>query len=320
MLTLPMAGILKKEFVNVEIFFLGKSYTKPIIQASSHIDFFLDYSEIEKLSLEKQVETFQKINADVIIHVFPNRKIAKITKQAKIPIRIGTGRRSFHWFTCNKKLYYSRKKSNLHEAQLNIKLLSALKIRTNYSLDEISDLYGMNKIKTLSNQFADMIDKNKMNLILHPKSKGSAREWGLDNFSTLIQILPKEKFNLFITGTESEGDQMKDFLEKYKNRVIDLTGKLSLTELIQFINQADGLLAASTGPLHIAASLNKIALGIFAPMRPIHPGRWQPIGKKADVFVLNKKCNKCKKTQDCECIREINPYHIKEKLSAIVPI
>ena len=51
-------------------------------------------------------------------------------------------------------------------------------------------------------------------------------------------------------------------LLKNKN-IIDLTGKLSLQQYISFINAANGLVAASTGPLHIAAALNKKAIGLF---------------------------------------------------------
>ena len=61
--------------------------------------------------------------------------------------------------------------------------------------------------------------------------------------------------------------------------------------------------AAAEGP--IASALGKKAIGLFAPMRPIHPGRWKPIGVKANYLVLNKDCSDCRKTMNCHCIREI---------------
>jgi heptosyltransferase-3 len=66
--------------------------------------------------------------------------------------------------------------------------------------------------------------------------------------------------------------------------VINLTGKLSLQQFIAFINHCDVLIAASTGPLHIASALGKKAIGLFAPMRPIHPGRWKPIGVNKPII------------------------------------
>lgn len=317
-LTLPLCGILKNNFPNCEIYFLGKNYVKDIVESSIFVNEFISYDQFLNNSKQEQIATFKKLNADVIIHVFPNKKIAKVAKIAKIPLRIGTSHRLFHLFSCNRKVKFSRRKSDLHEAQLNTKLLHPLNINKAFPLDELSKLYGLKNIKPLKKELSILIEKNKFNLILHPKSKGSAREWGLENFERLINILPKENYKIFITGTKEEGKLMKGFLEKNKDKITDLTGKMSLSDLISFINSVDALIAASTGPLHIAAALGKHALGIYAPMKPIHPGRWKPLGTHATVFVVDKECNKCKKGGVCECIMEISPLQIAQKLKSFM--
>ncbi len=312
-LTLPMAGILKREFPDSTIIFIGKNYTKPIIDACEHIDEFIDWDEISvRMEGGKWRIDDMLLKADIILHVFPVKAIQKLAKKAKIPMRISTSHRYYSWLYCNKLIHYSRKKSNLHEAQLNLKLLKPLGITGEYPLSEISCLYGLTKIPTSTN--IPQPDPKRLNLILHPKSKGSAREWGLDNFSKLIDLLPEDKFRIFVTGTKEEGELMKDFLVRYQNRVNDMTGKLSLVELLSFINTCDELVAASTGPLHIAAALGKRAIGIYAPMRPIFPERWAPLGKNATYLVLDKKCADCRKTGNCECIRAIRPEEIASKL------
>ena len=312
-LTLPICGILKNKFPEVEIYFLGKNYVKAIVETSVHVDSFVSYDEILALTDDEQVNKIKELNADVLIHVFPNKKIARIAKRAKIPVRIGTSHRLYHLFTCNKKVTFSRKKSNLHEAQLNTKLLKPLGIIKDYSLDELPDYYGLEKIPVLKPELSKLIKADKFNLILHPKSKGSAREWGVENFDKLINLLAKSDFNIFITGTEHEGELIRPLIEKNKSLITDLTGKMSLTDLVAFISKSDGLLAASTGPLHIAAALGINAIGIYAPMIPIHPGRWAPIGKHAHYLVINKKCEKCRKGGACDCIMEIRPEDIAAK-------
>jgi heptosyltransferase III len=260
-------------------------------------------------------EVKEKLSSDAIIHVFPDKEICKLAKKAGIPQRISTSHRIYSWLYCNKLVHYSRKKSNLHEAQLNMKLLEPLGISKEYSLAEIGNLYGLTQIGEILNPASSIQHPGSVcRLILHPKSKGSAREWGLDNYSKLIGMLPDDKFKIFITGTKEEGWQMQDFLAHHKNRITDMTGKLSLEELITFINDCDGLVAASTGPLHIAAALGKRAIGLYAPMRPIFPKRWAPIGKNADYLVLDKECTRCRKTMDCECIRNIPPEAVAEQI------
>lgn len=312
-LTLPMAGILKQEFPDSTIIFLGKKYTKPIIDACEYIDEFIDWDEIKmRIESGKWRMDSEILKADIILHVFPVKQIQKLAKKTKIPLRIGTSHRVYSWLYCNKLVHYSRKKSNFHEAQLNLKLLKPLGINREYTVSEISDLYGLTKIPPSNNILPP--DPNRFDLILHPKSKGSAREWGLDNFSKLIGLLPEDKFRISVTGTKEEGELMKDFLFQHRNRINDMTGKLSLAELLSFINVCDGLVAASTGPLHIAAALGKRVIGIYAPMRPIFPERWAPLGRNATFLVLDKKCDDCRKTGNCACIRAITPEEVVSKL------
>lgn len=244
-LTLPMAGILKSYFPNVRITFLAQKYTEPVIRCSSDVDKVLCWDEIKN---ENDVVTlFKKLDADVIIHVFPNKEIASVAKKAKIKYRIATARRWYNLIYCNKLLNYTRKNSDLHEAQLNLKMLKPLGIEELPSLEELANFYHV-KSKELLN-YPDvfrLIESKKFNLIIHPCSKGSAREWGFDNFNRLIELLPEEKFSIFISGTADDKKRFSDKLNINKNNVYDISGKLNLNEFIAFIDQCDALLAAST--------------------------------------------------------------------------
>ena len=315
-LTLPLAGVLKNHFPGCQIIFLGKAYTQTVIETCSNVDLFLDWDEISDIKdPESGIDALKRLNADVIVHVFPVKAICRLAKKAGIPLRISTSHRWFSWLYCNQLIHFSRKKSDLHEAQLNLKLLEPLGIKEEIPVTRIPDFYGLTRIGNNLPQFiSTMISSDHFNLILHPKSKGSAREWGVDNFSRMIELLPQDKFKIFITGTKEEGDRMKDFISGHKDRIIDLTGKLTLSEFLVFINMCDGMVAASTGPLHIAAALGKRAIGLYAPMRPIFPQRWAPLGKNADYLVLEKSCEKCRHTNDCECIRNIQPEEVVKKL------
>ncbi|MDR0603873.1 MAG: glycosyltransferase family 9 protein [Bacteroidales bacterium] len=313
-LTLPMAGILKQKYPDCYIYFLGQKYTQTVVACSKYVDAFLDWTEIKKLPFKEQLQFFKRLSADEIIHVYPVKEIAKLSKAAKIPIRTATQNRLYHWLYCNKLIKLSRRNSILHEAQLNVKLLSDIQ-PTDINLDSISSFYGLQVAQPLGKDLQKYIIPHKVNLILHPKSKGSAREWGLENYANLIASLPKEKYNILLTGTEEEGLLYREILVFPYPYVHDLSGKLSLQELICLINAVDALVACSTGPLHISAALNKLTIGIYPPIRPMHPGRWAPLGKNTHVLALDKKCNICRKTLDCQCIRSITPQQVINILS-----
>jgi heptosyltransferase-3 len=310
-LTLPVAGVLRQLYPGAKIIFLGRSYTEDLIRACVFVDEFLNWDELQKLSPDEAVKKMADTGADTIIHVLPRPEIARMAKQAGIKQRIGTTNRLYHWWYCNKLVWLSRKNSPYHEAQLNLQLLRPLGAEKLYSLQEIGHYYGLRRLTPLPQEIAALPDPGKFNLILHPKSRGHGREWGLDYYIQLIDLLPKDRFKIFITGTSAEGHLLEPLLQACPT-VTDITGRLSLAEFITFISRADGLLASGTGPLHMAAALGIHAIGIFPPLRPIHPGRWAPIGPRASALVKDIDCTACKKTMDCTCIREILPTQVKD--------
>ena len=312
-LTLPLAGALKEKFPDSKIIFLGRTYTQPVIRLSRNVDEFINWDDLKMLNPAEMAARLKSFSADAILHVFPSQQIASAARRAKIPQRIGTSHRLFHWWTCNHLIDFSRKNSELHEAQLNFKLLEPLGITDIPSLKKIPALYGL-KIPESKINFNSLLQSEKFNLILHPRSSGSAREWGLENFSQLIDLLPEKEFQIFVTGTTADAGSMEKFLPKHSSRIKNICGKFSLEEFIQFIQTADGLIAASTGPLHLAAASGKPALGIYPPMKPIHPGRWAPLGEQAAYLVKNKTCSECKNGSSCRCMVEITP----EQVAAVV--
>lgn len=309
-LTLPVAKVLKDHFPTIKIALLGREYTRQVAEACVHIDQFIEYREF----LQHPVKIAGEL-PQCIVHVLPERQVATRAKKLRIPLRIGTTNRLYHWKTCNRLVRLSRKNSPLHEAQLNLRLLEPLGIAQNFQLEEIGQWYGLEPLPVLPEHVAALVQKDRYNLILHPRSRGSAREWGLPNFIQLIHSLDPQVYRIFISGTKEEQKSLSALFEAVGNQVTDLTGRLTLTELISFIAHCDGLVACSTGPLHLAAALGKDALGIYAPLHSIHPGRWKPVGPKAQVFVVNRACADCKGMKaPCHCIEEVSWRSILDEL------
>ncbi len=316
MLTLPLAGMLKQLFPQSRLLFLGRNYTRDIIACCQHVQEFISYDDLCLLTEKEKIEFLKNLHIDVVLHVFPQRELAQLFKKAGVPHRIGTTNRLYHWLNCTYKVALSRKNSSLHEAQLNLKLLEPLGFSSLLPLKEIPHYYGFTAQFPLAPEHKALLDPHKHRLILHPKSKGSGKEWGLNNFSELIRILPPEHYQVFISGTKEEGLLLKKLIQEHP-QVTDLTGKLSLSQFITFISHCHGLIAASTGPLHLAAALGIKALGLFSPRKPMHPGRWQALGIKASYLVYDENCTGCKKTTTCNCIQNISASQVLKKYESI---
>jgi heptosyltransferase-3 len=286
MLTLPMCGWIKKHMPECTLIFLGRAYTRAIAEACEHIDEFMDWDSLKQESPGEQVEAFAAQEADCIIHVFPRKEIMWVAKRAGIALRIASGHRLHALTKCNKLVFFSRKNSDLHESQLNFKLLKPIGIPDSIEIADISKLYGMHGSSHLSTAMNELLERaqGRKRIVLHPLSKGSAVDWPLSHYQELVRLLSSADYAVFVTGTADEGRRIQEGGGLSGEHVYDTTGLFNLSELIVFIEQCDALIAASTGPLHIAAALGKHAIGLYSPKRPIHPGRWRPVGQHARVI------------------------------------
>ena len=307
-LTLPLAGYLKSIIPSLKITFIGKKYTQPIIANCAYVDHFLDREEVIK-----DPHLLAMARADTIIFVFPDKELAKVAKAVHIKRRVSTAHRWYNWLYCNHLVDFSRLRSTLHESQLNFKLLKPFKLNRDISMNELIPFYGLHDSEF---DFSSLIRNDKFNIIIHPKSKGHGREWGLENYFQLINQLPEAEFSVFITGLKEEEDFIKNELPQLlaMPRVTNMMGKLTLAELNSFISQADGLVASGTGVLHLASALGKFTVGLFPPIKPIHPGRWGPVGLNATYLVNDIDCNQCKGGTQCACMKAIAVKQVKQRL------
>ncbi|QNE40718.1 glycosyltransferase family 9 protein [Hymenobacter sp. NBH84] len=325
-LTLPVAGWLKQTFPECRVVLLGRTYTLPVADACPWVDAFLNFDELLTLSVAEQVQQLRQVQADLVVHVFPNKTIARLARLANIPVRIGTRNRWFHWLTCTKLVALSRRNSVLHEAQLNLHLLTPLGYFPDLPLSRVGEWVRLQPQVALPEPIQKSLRERRpgqLNVILHPRSRGSAREWGLPHFGELARLLHAAGHRVWVTGTAAEGAELADWLQEHQSYLAaDLTGQLSLPQLIAFIAAADGLVAGSTGPLHLAAALGRHALGLYPPIRPMHPSRWAPLGPHAGYMVFNRPdCSDCRsQPAACTCIKALLPMQALERVADWQPL
>jgi ADP-heptose:LPS heptosyltransferase len=299
-------------YPSCQIIVLARSYVEGAVKAHPAVDLFIDSQSLEKQPESESIKQLQSLKADIIIHAFPNKNIAFLAKKAGIPTRIGTARRWFHWLTCNKKTWFSRKQSSKHEANLNLQMLQVLGFNQPYEMTDLIQWAKLDSPPLLQGPAREWLSQDKFNVIIHPGTNGNTLEWPIESFKKLIELLPKDQFNILLTGSPAERDKFAELeLEGTQNTM----GQLSLSELISLIGQADGLIANSTGPLHLAAALGTHTLGLF----PSHPGkspnRWAPLGEKAE-FIAAPLCQACLTHKgNCSCMKAITPEHVAKVLN-----
>ena len=123
--------------------------------------------------------------------------------------------------------------------------------------------YFCNKILSFSDDrnyyadFSSFIKKRPIDepyFIINLGSSSATKNWPVERFSQLVTKLHKENKLCVLIGGESEISSSKKFLQLYSGRVKDMTGKTSLSEMIELIAFANFVLSNDTSTVHICAA------------------------------------------------------------------
>jgi ADP-heptose:LPS heptosyltransferase len=93
------------------------------------------------------------------------------------------------------------------------------------------------------------------------------------------------------TGTAIESQQLGLNRHSFPSDAINTMGQVNLDQLLALIGASDGLIASSTGPLHMAAAADVMCLGLYGPNAPEWSERWHPLGPKAHWITAQRLSN-----------------------------
>jgi heptosyltransferase III len=312
----PMAGAIRRQWPGSRLYFAGRPYVSALVQACEFFDGFIDSQAIVD-----DPAVLTRLEADVFLNPFPDDALARAAFAARVPIRVGNlFRRSAIY--CNRYVAYG---STLKSHVLGFYLLHprVLGVPTHALPSGHRELFGLTRVGALPESLGGLLDPRRFNLILHPKSGGSGREWPLQHFLELARSLAAmNAFKLFVTGSDTERALVESECPEllHGGLAVDLMGALPPVELLSLVNAADGLLASSTGPLHMAAALGRHALGIYAAGYGLDALAWGPVGPLARTLQPPGSCRpgvgNCPRSKGppCNCTRTLSPADVVSRL------
>lgn len=310
-LSLPLAGLVKKHFPECKVTFLVREYTNPLVEEHPSIDEIIILKEENgKVSLKENINKLKKKYFDVSIVVSPTFTTSLILFFSKIKKRIGTGYR-WYSFLFNKRVYEHRKYAEKHELEYNVNLLKEIGIEEKVLPSTVKFDFKINsldedKIISLLNRI-NITDDDKL-VIIHPGSGGSSVDLPTEKMIALTKMLSEvDDLKIIITGDSSEKELCDKFI--LKERIFNMAGKLNLSELKALLNQTDIFISNSTGPIHIAAALGKFIVGFYPKILACSPQRWGPFTDKKAIFSPFIDCNNCTREQ-CEKLDCMNSIDI----------
>jgi heptosyltransferase-2 len=152
---------------------------------------------------------------------------------------------------------------------------------------------------------------------------GGAKRWPIEHFAALIASLDQP---VLLLGSNKDVAICQVIRNKAlrKNphaQVTDLSGKTSLTEVIQIIASAKSMVSNDSGLMHVAAAFSIPQVAVFGSSDPRHT---PPLSDKAKVLWLGLACSPCFK-RECplegaaklRCLNAITPAEVAGALTEV---
>lgn len=226
------------------------------------------------------IEMINKKNYDFSISFFSTLNIAYKLWRTNIRKRYAPATKSAQFFY-NKKIIQKRSESKKAEYEYNLDLASFF----------LNDNKCKNKIENspyINLTTEEVTKSNSENIIyIHPFTGGSSKTLSSTDFITLCKELQSLSNCTFVIHCD-ENDYEK--CKKMESQAPELnintiTPTKDIKEMFININKCDLFIAGSTGPLHVAAALNKKTVGFYPTKKSSNILRWDTINN--DDFKLS---------------------------------
>jgi len=298
--TIPAIEIYKKHFPESNIYYVVEEKFREIAELIPGIHEVIVIPR--KMTLKEHLKFRKKIKnlgIGTVIDFHSGPKSALLTRISGAKTRIG-------YKTPNRNYAYTHKTprkfgdSPTHSVFNQAKLLEHLGINI-----ENIPYYPPIPIdeNTISRGIKKKLNENSNNkkIVIHIGAGNRFRDWGIENFSTLIKRLIKDKVTLFLVGSSEEEKKKGAYLkEQYGTNIHNLTGQLSIKDILFLISQSMVYLGVDSGPLHLASLTDTPLVALYGPNIPEICGPW----RKKDVTIIQLPLN-CRPCSQRKCIYDI---------------
>lgn len=148
-------------------------------------------------------------------------------------------------------------------------------------------------------------------VLLQPGARWPNKRWPVEFYSELQRRLARWRPDLrfAVLGGVEDRALGEAITAAGAERCIDLTGRLSLLEMAEWIRFSRLMVSNDTGPMHVAAAVGTPVVALFGPTTPRRTG---PYGQLENVLQLELSCVPCLRarcwhTPFMECLRALSP-------------
>ncbi len=155
-------------------------------------------------------------------------------------------------------------------------------------------------------------------IAINPGARWMNKRWPVEYFAELVKRLASQNplVRFVILGSKADQHLGEIISHSEPARCLDLTGKTSLMEMIEWVRLSEYIVTNDTGPMHVAAALNKPVAAIFGPTDPQRTGAYGQTKRSLRVQLPCSPCLKafCSYHRPLECLRAVTPDLVEREI------
>jgi ADP-heptose:LPS heptosyltransferase len=289
-LTTPAIAALRKKFPKARIVGLVSPVAAELFRSNPHLDEHIVLDPAEYLGFFgwwRLVRRLRREKFQVAVVFQTRKRVAFALMLSGIRFRIGPYSKWWSWITYNLGRRQTRSAVEMHEAEYNIQLLREFGIAVADTKEKTYLNVDEEAARHATRFFVEKgLSKNYKTVAIHPGMAGSALNWPESHYVALARRLIR-RYNVIITGGPGEAalvERVFNGIARQQSYAPDqpvftrYVGTQGLAETIALLNSCDGVVAPSTGPMHIAVALGKKVVSVFPPIKVQSAVRWGPYG------------------------------------------
>jgi heptosyltransferase I len=311
---LCLPGEIKRNWPSTTLTWLVEPRWKPLVDRHPLIDEVLVFDRPRKAAAVMDLR--RALNArrfDITLDMQRHFKSGLFSLFSGAPCRIGVHPRNakeFNWLFNNRHLaYFSPNRPKLeHYRQFISYLDGSLSMCPDFGLSSVGN-------DDLSDGLLSRLPAPYIVIVMG--SSWVSKDWTYAGYRGLTQaILTRGEYGVVLVGDGSQtGPAERLAVSLGSNRLLNLTGKTSLTALAAILHKAAAAVGPDSGPGHVSAAVGTPYVALFGPTDPdrVAPYRCLDLVVRADADCLGCYHKTCPR-KDTACMAAITPAMVMAKL------
>jgi len=287
LMTTPLIRQVRKNFPDAQIDYLIGNSSASVLENNLNINNIITFDEMifvkkKIIQWHKLISKIKRMNYDLIFVLDKHRIFNLSSKLFGIKIRVGFDRLGKEGIFLTNKVYYGEIR---HEIYYYLDLAKEIGLKVNYK-DTKMNIFLSNKDKKFANEFWKKHKLNGKKVIavcpggaINYAAKTYVKRVPTEKFIEIINFLLKKGLIVLLIGGKSDLEIEKKILENVSSKnLISLISETSIHQSAAILEKCKKVICNDSGPMHIAASVNKNIISIFGPT---NPARFAPLWKQS---------------------------------------